>query len=83
QMLVQFRMGGAIFYVVEEDDGMLVGYMTMDDVLVVLVGDIQDEHSKVERGILAYHPGKLMVRADTPLYKIERLLGIELDQIED
>ena len=47
----------------------------------VLVGDIQDEHHKAERGVLAYQPGKLLVRGD-PLFKIERLLGIDLDHIE-
>ena len=48
----------------------------------VLVGDIQDEHRKTERGILAYQPGKLLVRGDTPLFKIERLLNVDLDHIE-
>ncbi|RMS61859.1 Transporter [Pseudomonas syringae pv. aceris] len=82
QLLEQFRKGGAHFAVVEEADGKIVGYLTMEDVLEVLVGDIQDEHRKVERGILAYQPGKLLVRGDTPLFKIERLLGVDLDHIE-
>ncbi len=67
---------------VEEADGNIIGYLTMEDVLEVLVGDIQDEHRKAERGILAYQPGKLLVRGDTPLFKVERLLGIDLDHIE-
>jgi CBS domain containing-hemolysin-like protein len=54
----------------------------MEDVLEVLVGDIQDEHRKTERGILTYQPGKLLVRGDTPLFKIERLLGVDLDHLE-
>jgi len=68
--------------VVEEADGNIIGYLTMEDVLEVLVGDIQDEHRKAERGILAYQPGKLLVRGDTPLFKVERLLGIDLDHVE-
>jgi CBS domain containing-hemolysin-like protein len=81
-LLEQFRQGGAHFALVEEADGKVVGFLTMEDVLEVLVGDIQDEHHKAERGILAYQPGKLLVRGDTPLFKIERLLGIDLDHIE-
>ncbi|MCY1397545.1 Transporter associated domain protein [compost metagenome] len=46
------------------------------------MGDIQDEHRKTERGVLAYQPGKLLVRGDTPLFKVERLLGINLDHVE-
>lgn len=82
RLLEQFRQGGAHFALVEEADGKVIGYLTMEDVLEVLVGDIQDEHRKTERGILAYQPGKLLVRGDTPLFKVERLLGIDLDHIE-
>lgn len=82
QLLEQFRKGGSHFALVEEADGKVIGYLTMEDVLEVLVGDIQDEHRKTERGILAYQPGKLLVRGDTPLFKVERLLGIDLDHIE-
>ena len=76
-LLEQFRMGGSHFALVEEADGKVIGYLTMEDVLEALVGDIQDEHRKAERGILAYQPGKLLVRGDTPLAKVERLLGVD------
>lgn len=81
-LLEQFRKGGSHFALVEEADGKVIGFLTMEDVLEALVGDIQDEHHKTERGILAYQPGKLLVRGDTPLFKIERLLGIDLDHVE-
>lgn len=81
-LLEQFRLGGSHFALVEEADGKVIGYLTMEDVLEALVGDIQDEHRKAERGILAYQPGKLLVRGDTPLAKIERLLGVDLDHVE-
>ncbi len=81
-LLEQFRQGGSHFALVEEADGKVIGYLTMEDVLEALVGDIQDEHRKAERGIVAYQPGKLLVRGDTPLFKIERLLGVDLDHIE-
>ncbi|SEJ74642.1 Hemolysin, contains CBS domains [Pseudomonas linyingensis] len=82
RLLEQFRQGGAHFALVEEADGKVVGFLTMEDVLEVLVGDIQDEHRKTERGLLAYQPGKLLVRGDTPLFKIERLLEVSLDDVE-
>lgn len=81
-LLDQFRQGGGHFVLVEEGDHKVVGFLTMEDVLEVLVGDIQDEHRKTDRGILAYQPGKLLVRGDTPLFKLERLLGVDLDHIE-
>ena len=81
-LLNQFRQGGAHFVLVEEGDHKVIGFLTMEDVLEVLVGDIQDEHRKTERGILAYQPGKLLVRGDTPLFKVERLLNVDLDHVE-
>lgn len=81
-LLEQFRRGGSHFVLVEEGDHKVIGYLTMEDVLEVLVGDIQDEHRKAERGILAYQPGKLLVRGDTPLFKVARLLDVDLDHIE-
>jgi CBS domain containing-hemolysin-like protein len=81
-LLEQFRQGAAHFALVEEADGKVIGYLTMEDVLEALVGDIQDEHRKADRSILAYQPGKLLVRGDTPLFKVERLLGVNLDHIE-
>jgi len=81
-LLEQFRQGGAHFVLVEEGDHKVIGFLSMEDVLEVLVGDIQDEHRKAERGILAYQPGKLLVRGDTPLFKIERQLDVDLDHIE-
>lgn len=81
-LLEEFRTGGGHFALVEEADHKVIGYLSMEDVLEVLVGDIQDEHRKVERGAVAYQPGKLLVRGDTPLFKIERLLGVDLDHVE-
>lgn len=81
ELLERFKRGGVHFALVEEADGKVVGFLTMEDVLEVLVGDIQDEHRKIERGVLAYQPGKLLVRGDTPLFKIERLLNVDLDHI--
>lgn len=81
ELLERFKQGGVHFALVEEADHKVVGFLTMEDVLEVLVGDIQDEHRKTERGILSYQPGKLLVKGDTPLFKIERLLGIDLDHV--
>jgi CBS domain containing-hemolysin-like protein len=82
ELLEQFRKGGSHFALVEEADHKVIGFLTMEDVLEVLVGDIQDEHRKAERGIVAYQPGKLLVRGDTPLFKVERLLSVDLDHVE-
>lgn len=81
ELLERFRKGGVHFILIEEADHKIIGFLTMEDVLEVLVGDIQDEHHKTERGILAYQPGKLLVRGDTPLFKVERLLDVDLEHI--
>lgn len=82
RLLDRFRRGGSHFALVEAGDQAVVGFLTMEDVLEVLVGDIQDEYHKVERGLVVYQPGKLLVRGDTPLYKIERLLDVSFGATE-
>jgi len=81
-LLERFRSGGSHFALVVEADNKVIGYLTMEDVLEILVGDIQDEHKKNDRSILTYKPGKLLMRGDTPLFKLERLLNIDLEHIE-
>lgn len=81
-LLEQFRKGASHFALVEEGDGKVIGYLTMEDALEALVGDIQDEHRKAERGILLYQPGKLLVRGDTPLFKVERVLDVTFSEQE-
>ena len=44
--------------------------------------DAERRSVRTSQDILAYQPGKLLVRGDTPLFKVERLLGIDLDHIE-
>ncbi|MFT0213366.1 hemolysin family protein [Pseudomonas sp. F1_0610] len=82
EVLQSFRSGGAHFALVEEADGKAIGYLTMEDVLEIFVGDIQDEYRKANRALVTYKPGKLLVRGDTPLFKIERELHINLDHVE-
>jgi len=81
-LLEKFRLGQSHFALVVEADNKVIGYLTMEDVLEALVGDIQDEHKKAQRSVVVYKPGKLLARGDTPLFKLERLLGINLEQIE-
>jgi len=82
ELLEKFRGGDSHFALVVETDNKVIGYLTMEDVLEILVGDIQDEHKKNDRSILSYKPGKLLMRGDTPLFKLERLLHIDLEHIE-
>lgn len=82
EVLQGFRKGGAHFALIEEADGKAIGYLTMEDVLEIFVGDIQDEYRKANRALVTYQPGKLLVRGDTPLFKIERELHVDLDHVE-
>jgi len=81
-LLEKFRTGQSHFALITSADNKVIGYLTMEDVLETLVGDIQDEHKRSDRSILTYKPGKLLMRGDTPLFKLERLLKIDLEHIE-
>ena len=82
QLLEQFHQNNAHFTLIKKTDNKVIGYLTMENVLETLIGDIQNEHHKTEHSILAYQPNKLLIHGDTPLTKIERLLDVDLNHIK-
>ena len=67
-----------------DGDDAVEGFITFEDVLEALLGDIVDEHEKqrpgqVERRIVELRDGSLLLRGDTQLFRLERELGERID----
>lgn len=78
----KFREGEGHFAVVENEVGKYVGFITLDDILSVALGNISDEFIKPHRDWLKTKEGDYVVKGYTPLYTIERLLKIDLTEEE-
>ncbi len=83
-VLKRFRAGDTHLALGIEDSGRVAGFFTLEDILEVLVGDIEDEHaragSQAVRGPVA---GEFTISGGTPIYRLERLLERDIDAPAD
>jgi CBS domain containing-hemolysin-like protein len=87
-LLRQFQQGGSHFAVVQDGQGQNTGFLTFEDVLETIFGEITDEHEPLRKNQIRREPqwdpeGRLVARGDTPLFRIERLLGRAIEGSED
>ncbi|MEO6688217.1 MAG: hemolysin family protein [Dokdonella sp.] len=83
-VLKRFRAGDTHLALGIEDSGRVAGFFTLEDILEVLVGDIEDEHARsgshAMRGPIA---GEFTISGGTPIYRLERLLERDIDAPAD
>lgn len=78
-VLERFRTGTTHMALCVEEHGRILGYFTLEDLLEVVVGDIEDEHPHIvtdapTRG----DDGSVLVAGSTSIFRLERLLGQDL-----
>lgn len=82
-LLRQFRLGAPHLGLVVDPTERVIGFVTMEDVLEAIFGEIRDEHEQTRTHQTRREPqwiedGRLLVRGDTPLFMLERELRIEI-----
>lgn len=88
ELLRRFRQGIPHLALVEDEAGAVTGFVTLEDVLEAILGEILDEHepgrpAQIQRRIVRLADGSLLLRGDTPVYRLERELGAPLEGSED
>ncbi len=78
----QFRAGLSHFAVVKHSSGTVVGFVTLENILNALLGQIRDEFHKVPTSWLHTKEGTLLMKGNTPLYELEKVLDILLAETE-
>lgn len=86
-LLRQFRLGAPHLALVQDREARVVGFVTMEDILEAIFGEILDEHEpgrthQVRREPQWLDDDSLLVRGDTPLFMLERELGFPLPESE-
>jgi CBS domain containing-hemolysin-like protein len=79
QMFRRFRDGAPHFALIGEKGKRPVGFITMDNLLGAMVGEIHDEFRLNENDWLAQPDGTLIGKASLPIVSLERALGIDID----
>jgi CBS domain containing-hemolysin-like protein len=88
ELMRRFRGGAPHLALVRDNDERLVGFITMEDILETIFGEITDEHESnrqksTDRRFVWLPDGSFLVPGDTPVYRIERELGREIEEAED
>ncbi len=88
EVLRRFRQGAPHLALVDDFEGSLDGFVTLEDVLEAMLGEIADEYEprragQVDRRIVHLADGSLLLRGDTPIYRLERVLGGDIKGSEE
>ncbi|WP_035057532.1 hemolysin family protein [Andreprevotia chitinilytica] len=76
----RFRGGAPHFAVVTHADGQPVGFVTLDNLLAALVGEIRDEYRQTQNDWIRLDDGSLMGKGSLAVFTLERALGIDIEQ---
>ncbi|HEU5437606.1 MAG TPA: hemolysin family protein [Telluria sp.] len=81
-MFRRFREGAPHFAMIGEKGKRPVGFITLDNLLGAMVGEIHDEFRLNENDWLKQEDGTLIGKASLPIFSLERALGIDINNEE-
>lgn len=79
ELFRRFRTGAPHFALVGEKGKRPVGFITLDNLLGAIVGEIRDEFRLNENDWIRQADGTLIGKASLPIVSLERVLGIDID----
>jgi len=77
-LLKQFQGGMPHFALVKGRQGDVIGYVTLDNLLHLVIGVIKDEFHKTQDAWVVNSDGTLTTKGDCPIFALERALHREL-----
>jgi len=73
--LEAFRERHEHFAIVVDEYGALRGIVTLEDIIEEIVGDIEDEHDAIRRGVAVREDGSLVCQGYVPIRDLNREYG--------
>ena len=82
ELMRRFRTGAPHFAVVGKKGHKPLGFLTLDNLLGALVGEIRDEFRQSDNDWTRLDDGTLMGKGSLPIFTLERALGIDVENEE-
>ncbi len=79
ELFRRFRAGAPHFAIVAVPEGRPLGFVTLDNLLGALVGEIRDEFRQTGNDWLKLDDGSLLGKASLPIFSLERALGVDIE----
>ncbi|MGB7816743.1 MAG: transporter associated domain-containing protein, partial [Methylotenera sp.] len=77
-----FRMGAGHFAIIGQKGQKPQGFITLDNLLSAIVGEIRDEFRQNNNDWTRLNDGTLIVKGSLPIFSLERILGIDIENEE-
>ena len=75
-------MGAAHFAIIGQQGHTPEGFITLDNILSAMVGEIRDEFRQNNNDWNRLDDGTLIVKGSLPIFSLERILGIDIENEE-
>lgn len=82
ELFRQFRMGAAHFAIIGQKGQKPQGFITLDNLLSAMVGEIHDEFRQNSNDWTRLDDGTLIGKGSLPIFSLERILGIDVENEE-
>lgn len=82
ELFRQFRSGTSHFAMIGRKDHKPLGFITLDNLLSAMVGEIRDEFRAITNEWTRLEDGSLVGKGSLPIFSLERILGIEIENEE-
>ncbi|MEX0618439.1 MAG: hemolysin family protein [Pseudohongiellaceae bacterium] len=80
ELFRRFRRGAPHFAVVAYKGGPPLGFITLDNLLGALVGEIRDEFRETGNQWTELDDGSLLGKGSLPIFTLERALGVDIEE---